>query len=105
MSFPVNTESKLLPSFVLTMKHPVPSWNALLGMGHWQRRKLKQAIQDDFLLALRATAAECLMKTTSQKSTFATYADTLESYLTTLQIERKSRSAKSKLRLKKKKKR
>lgn len=91
-----------LPSLSLTLKHPVPSWNAILGLGHWQRARLKKAIQDDFLSALRASADDCSTKTTSAKSTFATAAGILDSYQQTMQLRRKLKSRKSKSGAKKK---
>ena len=91
-----------LPSLSLTLKHPVPSWNAILGMGHWQRARLKKAIQDDFLSALRASAGDSSMRTTSQKNTCVIAADTLDSYQQTMQLRRKLKSRKSKSGAKKK---
>ncbi len=91
-----------LPSLSLTLKHPVPSWNAILGLGHWQRARLKKAIQDDFLSALRASAADCSTRTTCARSTLSIAAATLDSYQRTMQERRKSRSRKSKSGAKKK---
>ena len=84
-----------LPSLSLTLKHPLPSWNAILGFGHWQRARLKKAIQDDFLSALRASAADCSTRTTSARSTLSIAAATLDSYQRTMQERRRLKSRKS----------
>lgn len=84
-----------LPSLSLTLKHPLPSWNAILGLGHWQRARLKKAIQDDFLSALRASAADCSTRTTSVRSTLSIAAATLDSYQRTMQERRRLKSRKS----------
>jgi hypothetical protein len=86
-----------LDSLTIVVKHKVPSWNAILAFGHWQRAKLKKAIQDDFLSALRASADDSLMRTTSARSTMSIAADTLDSYLKTIQERRTSRLAKKRL--------
>ena len=91
-----------LPSLSLTLKHPVPSWNAILGLGHWQRARLKKSIQDDFLSALRAIAADSSTRTTSARSTLSIAAATLDSYQRTMQERRKLKSRKSKSGAKKK---
>ena len=91
-----------LPSLSLTLKHPVPSWNAILGLQHFSRAKLKKAIQDDFLSALRAIADDSSTKTTSVRSTFATAAGILDSYQQMMQLRRKLKSRKSKSGAKKK---
>ena len=91
-----------LPSLSLTLKHPVPSWNAILGLQHFSRAKLKKAIQDDFLSALRASADDSSMRTTSVRNTFATAAGILDSYQQTMQLRRKLKSRKSKSGAKKK---
>ena len=51
---------------------------------------------DVFLSSLRASAADCSMKTTSAASTSSIYAATLESYRRTRQEQRRLRSAKKK---------
>jgi len=91
-----------LPSLSLTLKHPIPSWNAILGLGHWQRARLKKAIQDDFLSALRASADDCSTRTTSVRSTLSIAAATLDSYQRTMQERRRLKSRKSKSARKKK---
>lgn len=91
-----------LPSLSLTLKHPIPSWNAILGLGHWQRARLKKAIQDDFLSALRASADDCSTRTTSARSTLSIAAATLDSYQRTMQERRRLKSRKSKSGAKKK---
>lgn len=84
-----------LPSLSLTLKHPIPSWNAILGLGHWQRARLKKAIQDDFLCALRASADDCSTRTISARSTLSIAAATLDSYQRTMQERRRLKSRKS----------
>ena len=91
-----------LPSLSLTLTHPLPSWNAILGFGHWQRARLKKAIQDDFLSALRASAADSSTRTTSARSTLSIAAATLDSYQRTMQERRRLKSRKSKSGAKKK---
>lgn len=83
-----------LDSLTLVVKHKVPSWNAILALGHWQRAKLKKAIQEDFLSALRASADDSSTRTTSVKSTTSIAAATLDSYQRTMQERRTSRLAK-----------
>ena len=91
-----------LPSLSLTLKHPVPSWNAILGLQHFSRAKLKKAIQDDFLSALRASADDSSTKTTYAKSTLSIAAATLDSYQRTMLERRRLKSRKSKSGAKKK---
>jgi hypothetical protein len=74
-------------------------------MGHWQRAKLKKQIQDGFLSALRASAADCLTRTTSQRNILSIAADTLAFYQQMRQTAQKSRLAKKGLSAKKKKER
>jgi hypothetical protein len=69
----------------------LPSWNALLAMGHWQRHKLKRETQESFLCALRAADDASLTSTTSVKSMWLIAADTLESYRATALAKRKLR--------------
>lgn len=85
----------------LTVLHPLPSWNAICALGHWQRAKLKKAIQESFLSALRASAADSSTKTTSAKSTMSIAADTLVSWQKMRQAKRESLRAKKKLLAKK----
>ena len=91
-----------LPSLSLTLTHPLPSWNAILGFGHWQRARLKKAIQDDFLSALRASADDSSTRTTCARSTLLIAAATLDSYQRTMLERRKLKSRKSKSGAKKK---
>jgi hypothetical protein len=86
---------------VLVVPHPLPSWNALLGLEHWGRAKLKKQIQESFLSALRHAAADCSTRTTSQRSTMSIAADTLASFQATQQAKRALRRAKKKLGAKK----
>ena len=91
-----------LHSLSLTLTHPLPSWNAILGFGHWQRARLKKAIQDDFLSALRASADDCSTRTTSVRNTLSIAAATLDSYQRTMLERRRLKSRKSKSGAKKK---
>jgi hypothetical protein len=77
----------------LTVPGKLPSWNAILGMGHWQRAKLKKEIQSAFLSALRACGGDSSTRTTSQKSTMSIAADTLALYMQTRLTKRKLKSA------------
>ena len=92
-------DSSQTPRLVFSLRIPgrLPSWNALLGSGHWQRSKLKSQIQGDFLCALQAAAADCLTRTTSQRNSMSIAAATLESYRAMRLSARVLRSAKKKL--------
>ena len=81
----------------------VPSWNELLGMAHWARAKRKTGIQDAFLSALRASAADSSTKTTSARNTLSIAAGTLASYQQTRQTNAKLKQLKKRLASKKKK--
>lgn len=90
-----------LPMNRITLKLIVPgrlpSWNALLALGHWQRAKLKKEIQSAFLSALRACDDDCSTKTTFAKSITSIAADTLESYVRMSREKQKSRSRNARL--------
>ena len=88
----LESNSKLI--FTLAMPGRLPSWNQILAMHHWKRKKFKDSTAAEFLCALRAAAKDCSTKTTSVKNTMSIYADTLASYLTTRRNERKLKSAK-----------
>jgi hypothetical protein len=94
-SAPPVQPGKLL--FSLDVPGRLSSWNEILGMEQWARYKHKQELAGVFLSALRRTAADCSMRTTSAKSTWLTYADTLVSYLRTRQEKRKLRLRNKKL--------
>jgi hypothetical protein len=81
----------------LVVRHPLPSWNAVCALGHWQRAKLKEGIQLAFLSALQATAADCSTKTTSAKNTLSIAADILVCYRETTRAKRASLRLKKKL--------
>src|ERR1035437_4270445 len=87
----------LQPMFSLMVPGRLPSWNQILAMEHWARYKFKKELADVFLSALRASGGDCSTKIISAKSTIATYAGTLESYLETALQRRKLRSANKKL--------
>ena len=88
---------KLEPVLVLEIPGRLPSWNDVLGMEQWARYKFKNELADAFLCALRASAIDSSTKTISAKSTYATYAATLELYLRTRQAKRKLKLLKKKL--------
>jgi len=73
----------------IVVNHPVPSWNEVLGMSHWERAKFKKRIQDDFLSELRASASGCSTRTTFARSTMLTASVTLASYQVTRQAKQK----------------
>lgn len=79
----------------------VPSWNAVLGLEHWGRDKMKKEIQAAFLCALRACAADSLTRTTSARSTLSTAADTLACFLKTAREQRASKQRNARLEKKK----
>jgi hypothetical protein len=87
---PAKPSSK--PILTLTIPGRLPSWNQILAMHHWQRKKFKDQIAKDFLRALQATESGSLTKATSVTSSTRIYADTLARCLTT---RRKSAIAKS----------
>lgn len=89
-STPAMPSAQLVYPFRLVIPGRLPSWNVVLGMGHWQRAKLKKQIQDAFLCALRATADDCSMKTTSARNMLLIAAATLESYQETTRLKRES---------------
>ena len=72
----------------------LPSWNAVLAMHHWKRKKFKDQLAKDFLFALQATAKGLLMKTTSAKSMSLISCAIPASYLMTHLESAKSKSAK-----------
>lgn len=84
------------PSFRLVVPGRLPSWNQILAMHHWSRKKFKDNLTRAFLCALRASAGDCSMKITSAKSSTLTYADTLASFLTTRRNSSKSKSRNAK---------
>lgn len=86
---PTETPGELL--FSLEIDGRLPSWNEILGMEHWARDKFKSQLQEDFLFALRQSAAGCLTKTICARSTLLTAAATLESYRETVRLRRKLR--------------
>lgn len=79
----------------LNVNYRVPSLNTLFAMGHWQRRKVKVAIQDAVLSALLATETENAIPTTFAGSGSSMHSDMLASYMTT---DRKTSSTKSRKR-------
>ena len=80
--------------FQLRLSERLPSWNQILGMQHWTRKKFKDNLAKDFLCGLKALESGSSTKITSAGNITLTYSDTLESYLTTRQIKSKLKSAK-----------
>jgi hypothetical protein len=78
------------------VSHPLPSLNAVLALGHWQRAKLKTAIQDSTLSALRACESALLIPTTWFQSGTSMPSDTLASYQTMRLKERELKRANAK---------
>jgi len=92
-----------LGHYRLVVQHPLPSLNAVLALGHWQRLKLKKLIQASMLSALRASEHDSSTPITSYPSGTLTPSDTLESYLQTRQTERELKRANKKSKPKRKK--
>jgi hypothetical protein len=95
------------PSAPLTLviHYPVPSLNRLFALGHWQRRKEKQATQAAVLSALRRAVLERSIQTTAAPSILSTACAMLASYMTTDQGTLSYRSSKRKSRTRKTRKR
>lgn len=75
----------------------VLSWNQVLQLEHHARSGLKLKIQNAFLSALRACAADSLTRTISARNTSSTAADTLASYQATALAKRKLRQRNARL--------
>jgi hypothetical protein len=75
--------------FSLEVDGRLPSWNEILGMEQWARYKFKGKLANDFLFALRRSAADSSTKTTCARNTMLTFADTLARFLETKQAARK----------------
>jgi len=73
------------PIFELKIPGRLPSWNQILAMHHWQRKKFKDQIAKDFLCALLAEGGGSLTRTTSARSIMLISCDTVASCLTTHQ--------------------
>lgn len=101
LPLPLPTPPQPTSELRLTIAAPLPSWNAICGMGHWQRAKLKASIAASFLSALRASAADCSTRTTCAKNTWSTAADMLASYQEMTQAKRTLSRHKKKLAAKK----
>ena len=81
----------------IIVKGRLPSWNAVLGMNHWGRVKLKKEIQQGLLSELRACEQDSSTKITCAKNTTLTPADTLDYYIQTTQAKRKLQLANARL--------
>lgn len=71
----------------------VPSWNDMLALDEWGRRRLKEKIADVFLCELQACCTACATTTTSVKKSLSIYAATLACYRTTIRDKRKLRQS------------
>lgn len=80
----------------------VISWNNILQLQHHARSGLKLKIQNAFLSALRASAADSSTRTISARNMLSIAADTLASYQATALEKRKLRSANARLEKKRK---
>jgi len=77
--------------FRLEVPGRLPSWNTILGMQQWARYKYKQEVARGFLFALQHAAQGSSTRTICARSSLSTFCDTLASYLTMRQEQRKSR--------------
>lgn len=93
------------PSISFRVPGRLPSWNQILGLEHWARYQLKERIQVAFASALRASAKDFSMRTTSARNIMWTAADTLDSYRETLRAKRRLKLLSKKLSQEPKKKR
>ena len=91
-------------TLTLNVYHPVPSLNKLFAMGHWQRKKEKEATQRAVLSALQVAESGFSTQTTLPPSILSTACDTLASYMTTARQISYTKSLKKKLKRKTKKK-
>jgi hypothetical protein len=93
-SFPTPAGQRLL--LTLTIPGRIPSWNALLAMGHWQRAKAKKKIQDEFISALSLSANASAIPTILVRSGCSTLSGIAELFEMTRQRQSpsKPRSAK-----------
>ena len=89
---PASLSSNETQKIVLTIRHPVPSLNALFGMSHWARLREKKKIQAAFAYALLALGEDSSTRTTWPPSILSTASDMLASFGMT---GRKTSSSKS----------
>ena len=92
------------PIFCLEIPGRLPSWNEILSMNHWKRKKFKDQLAKEFLSALKASENGSSMRITCAKNTTSTYVDTLESYLAMKRTKQKLRQASARRKKAKKKK-
>lgn len=92
-----SNETRPEPLISFRVPGRLPSWNQILGLEHWARYQLKDRIQVAFSSALRASAKDFWMRTTSARSTMWIAADTLDSYRETLRAKRRLKSASKRL--------
>lgn len=80
-----------------TLLSVIPSWNDVLQLEPWARRKRKQEIQQAFLSALLRSADALSTRTTFAKNSFSIAADTLVSSLEIRRQKSELRRANAKL--------
>lgn len=80
----------------LEMDGRLPSWNEILAMEHWARKKFKDQLAEDFSCVLRAYADGSLINPTCATSTMKIYSDTLRSCLMTRRASALAKSHKGK---------
>jgi hypothetical protein len=85
---PLPTPRPPLNGLRLTIGHPLPSWNAVCGMGHWQRAKMKTQARESFLSGLSTLEFGSKMRITSAKNSQSIISATLEFYVTMIQARR-----------------
>ena len=89
----------LSSELIFQMKMPgrLPSWNQILAMHHWKRKKFKDALAKDFLSALKANENDSLTKITFAKNTSliscATAAAFLMTHLTNAALKSRKKNA------------
>lgn len=80
-----------------TLLSVIPSWNDVLQLEPWARRKRKQEIQQAFLSALLKSAGALSTRTTFAKNSFSIAAATLVSSLEIRRQKSELRRANAKL--------
>lgn len=92
--------------FSLEIPGKLSSWNEILAMHHWKRKKFKDDLAKSFLSALQASERGLSTKTICAENTTAIFAAThLEEYLEMKREKQKLRLRNARLKRAKKKKR
>src|SRR6478736_3048255 len=74
----------------------MPSWNAVLGLNHWRRLKLKHEQQDAFISALSLSENDSATRTICARSTCSTVSDIAVRFREMSQIKSLSKLPKGK---------